>query len=325
MCAVFLYLYKINIKMKRGLLISGGGSWNAFGAGTLAALNKKYELIVGSSTGVLLTPLIGLAEWEILRNECVYLNVDDFFDCNWYMPKPILKNGKISKISLVLSLVLGKNAICSTNVLKKTIGRFVSEKYFEDLRKEGIELFVKTRNYSQIPSKIHYFSSLNEEYDEFKEWMWCACNSPLFTKLVKKSWKDETGNFHVGYWGDGGLSDLINLNQLKGRKLNEVDIVLHKPRINERFETYLNNNLIDNIVMNVDTIRHDVETECFYSKIYALNRQGIKVTIYWLPRILECGSFVFDKNIMNMWWEEGFNTAFDENRIDVFEPPKKIL
>lgn len=312
------------MKIRRGLLISGGASWGAFGGGTLAALNKKYDLIVASSTGGLLAPLIGLNEWELLKTKHIHLTVRDFFDCSWFSPKPISKNGKINKISIVLSLILGNKGVCTSNVLQNTINDFVSEKIFMDLRERGIEILIKTKNYSQIPSKIHYFSSLNEDYEEFKEWVWCGNNSPLFTKLIKKSWKDEVGNFHVGHWGDDGLSDLINMNQLKNKGLKEIDIVLHMPRTTEKFESYFTNNLIDNIVINANTIRHDTEAECFYNKIHELNRHGIKVTIYWLPRNLSRSPFIFNKKEMNGWWEEGFNTAFDEERTDIFEPIKRL-
>jgi len=46
------------------------------------------------------------------------------------------------------------------------------------------------------------------------------------------------------------------------------------------------------------------------------------VTIYWLPRKLSKNSMVFNQEEMTKWWEEGYETALDENRIQVFGPIK---
>ncbi len=51
----------------RAAVISGGGSMGAYGAGTLAALNKDYDLVCGVSTGALMSPLVALKKWDILK------------------------------------------------------------------------------------------------------------------------------------------------------------------------------------------------------------------------------------------------------------------
>ena len=52
---------------RKAAVISGGGSWGAYGGGTLARLNADYDTIVGVSTGSLLAPLAALREWEVLK------------------------------------------------------------------------------------------------------------------------------------------------------------------------------------------------------------------------------------------------------------------
>ena len=153
--------------------------------------------------------------------------------------------------------------------------------------------------------------------------MWSSANFPYFTSLVKKSWKDTLGSFHVGSWSDGGLTDLIGLDQLSMRGYKEIDIILHRTKNSDNFEGNKINNLMDNVTTSLNAMRYDIEFEYFYEKIKRLNKQGSKVTVYWLPRKLSKNSMVFNRKEMGVWWDEGYDTAFDSDRIEVFESTKR--
>jgi len=311
------------MKKKKALLISGGGSWGAFGAGTLARINKDYNTIIGVSTGSLLAPLAALKEWELLKESYTTVNNNDIFDKCWYKGQPISNKGKLNKIPIIISLILGQKTIYTSNNLRNTIDKFFTKELFDKLNLTGKEVLVGTQNYAQIPSKIHYFSSMYENYDDFKDWMWCSANFPFFTSLIKKSWQDIFGDFHVGLWSDGGLTDLIGLDQLSMRGYKEIDIVLHRTKANDILEGNKINNLVDNVLTSINAMRYDIEFNSFYEKIKRLNKQGAKVTIYWLPRKLNSNFMNFNPDEMKLWWNEGYNSAFDLNRIEVFEPTKK--
>ena len=309
--------------MKKACLISGGGAWGAFGGGTLARINGDYDTVVGVSTGSLLAPLVALKEWELLKAGYTSVDNDDIFDKCWYKGRPLTKNGKLRKFPIIMTLVLGQKTICTSNALRKTINRFFPVEYFDELRAQNKEILVGTQNFAQVPSEIHYFSSINEDYEEFKDWMWCSANFPFFTSLVRKSWKDGEGNFHVGSWSDGGLTDLVGLDQLSMRGYKEIDIVLHRTKKNSRFEGNKIQNLMGNVTTSIDTMRYDIEFEYFYDKIKRLNRHGARVRVFWLPRKPSQNSMVFNREEMAAWWEEGYETAFDENRVEVFMPTKR--
>lgn len=307
----------------RALLVSGGGSWGAFGGGTLARINGDYDTVVGISTGSLLAPLVALKEWDALRDGYTSVTNRNIFDRHWYKPMPLKKNGKLNKTAIIISLILGQKTICTSNALRKTISKNFSENFFNELRKQNKEILVGTQNYAQIPSKIHYFSSLDVEYEDFKDWMWCSANFPFFTSLVEKSWNSNTGSFHIGEWSDGGVSDLIGVDQLLMKGFKEIDIVLHRARIEEKFEGNIIDNIMENVTTSIGAMRYDIEFEYFYERIRRLNKQGANVTVYWLPRKLSANSMVFNKEEMTAWWEEGYNTAFDHNRVEVFPPIKR--
>lgn len=311
------------MKKKRACVISGGGSWGAYGGGTLARLDNEYDVVVGVSTGSLLAPLTALREWDSLKMGYTNVDSNDIFDKCWYKGRPLTKDGKLKKFPIMMTLLMGQKSICTSNALRRTIDKFFPEEYYNELRKQRKEILVGTQNFSEKPSKIHYFSSMDENYDDFKDWVWCSANFPFFTTLVKKSWRDGGGSFHVGSWSDGGLTDLVGLDQLKMRGYNEIDIVLHRRKDAIRFEGNRIHNLMENVTTSIDAMRYDIEFEYFYEKIRKLNKGGAKVTVYWLPRRLSNNSMVFNKKEMSAWWDEGYETALDSCRTEIFEPIKK--
>lgn len=309
--------------IRKACVISGGGSWGAYGGGTLARIDGDYDTIVGVSTGSLLAPLVALKEWEMLK--AAYTNVDNsnIFDSCWYKGNPFTKDGRLKKLPIIITLLLGDKSICTSNALRKTIDKFFPKHYFDELRNQRKDIQVGTQNLAQTPSKIHYFSSMDEEYEEFKDWMWCSANFPLYTSLVKKSWRGDDGNFHVGLWSDGGLTGLIGLNHLSMKGYKEIDVILHRSKIINSFEENNINNFMGNVTTGVNAIRYHIEFEQFYEKIRRLNKQGSKVTVYWLPRKLSPNSMVFNRDEMTAWWKEGYETALNPERIEVFEPTKR--
>lgn len=309
--------------MRRGLLISSGGSWGAYGGGTLARLNKDYNIVIGVSTGALMSPLVALKKWELLKEAYTSMKSNNFFDTFWYKQKPISRKGKIRKLPIIISLILGQRTIGTSKALKKMIDKYFTESCFNELQSEGKEILVGTQNFAEIPSKIHYFSSSIEVYDDFKDWLWCSANFPFFTSLIKKGWRDENGHFHIGEWSDGGLTDFIGIEQLLGRGYDEIDIILHRKHNTIKYEGKIINTLLDNITAGFEAMRHDIEFESISKAILKLNEEGTNVNIYWLPRTLDIDSLVFNEALMIKWWDEGYNTALDDNRIEKFPALKK--
>ncbi|MFW6243023.1 MAG: patatin-like phospholipase family protein [bacterium] len=304
---------------KSALLISGGGSWGAYGGGTLERMNKEYDTVVGVSTGALLAPFVALNEWEFLKIGYTSVNNNNIFDTHWYKPKPIKRNGDINKLAIIISLLLGDKTIGTSNELRKTIDSFFPEWLYYNLKSYNKEVLVGTQNIAEIPSKIHYFSSLTEGYEEFKDWMWCSANFPYFTSLVDKSWRDHNSKFHIGTWCDGGLTDLIGIEELIGKGYTDVDILLLRNKNKHKYEGNEINTLMDNIISGINAMRYDIEFDYFYKLINTLTTEGTNVRVIWLPRKLSKHPMIFNEELMLSWWEEGFDTAFDDNRIEIFK------
>ena len=306
---------------KRGLLISGGGgAWDAYGVGTLTKINNDYDVVITFSTGSLLAPLVALKEWDLLKDIYTRVNNKEMFDTSWYKPHPISKTGKIRIIPIIMTLLLKNKTIGTSKSLRKSIDKFFPEIYYEELKRQNKEIIVGTQNFAQVPPKIHFFSSKTEEYEEFKDWMWCGANYPFFGSLVKKSWSDSQGNFHVGKWNGSGLIDLSGVEQLLSQDFKEIDIVLHRTRIVEKLEGNHVDSLIEYVRTVINSMQYDIEFEYFYEGIRKLNRQGVKVRVFWLPRKLSENFMSYKPNEMLEWWEEGYNTAFNKERVEIFNP-----
>ena len=313
----------IDMGKKKACLISGGGSWGAYGGGTLERIDGDYDTVIGVSTGSLLASHTALREWEYLKNAYITADNNDVYDGCWYKGKPFTKKGRIRKLPVLMTLLLGQKTIYTSHILRKRIDEYFHQHQFDELRNQNKEVLVGAQNFAQVPSKIHYFNSMDEEYEDFKDWIWCSANLPFFTSMVKKSWRNGGGKFHVGLWGDGGLTDLIGLDQLSMRGYKEIDIILHRVKNIDAFEGNKIHTLSENINTTINVMRHDIEFDYFYEKIKRLNKQGTKVTIYWLPRKLSANSLVFNSYDMEDWWDEGYETAFDSDRIEIFEPTKR--
>ena len=311
------------MKKKIGCLISGGGAWGAYGGGTLARINKNYDTVVGVSTGSLLAPLTALREWEYLKTAYLSSNNYNFYDNCWYKGEPLTKKGKVRVLPIIMALLLGQKSIYTTHNLRKRIDEFFLESHFNELKKQKKEIIVGTHNFAEVPSKNHYFSSLNENFEDFKDWIWCSANLPLFSSLIKKCWHDGNGNFHVGSWGDGGLIDLVGFEQINPNKYSEIDIILHRTKNNKSFEGNKIHNLTENVMATINAMLYKSEFQTFYEKIKHLNNNGTKVTVYWLPRKPSPNIMVFNEKEMSEWWSEGYETAYDSNRVETFEPIKK--
>ena len=67
-------------------------------------------------------------------------------------------------------------------------------------------------------------------------------------------------------------------------------------------------------------MRFDIEFSDgkFDKKFKDLAEKGIKLRVFWLGRKLGNNSLMFDKKTMLQWYEEGFATAHDQERIDIY-------
>lgn len=306
-------------KEKSGVVISGGGALGAFGAGTLAGLNNDYDMVVGISTGALMSSFVALKEWDKLKEAYTSVTQKDIIDRKWYKPAPFTKQGKINILAVMYALICGKPTLATSNSLKKLIDKFLSEEEFARLRELNKEVSVGCQNLKETPSKVHYFNSMNCEFEDFKDWVWISANAPFVLSMVHKEWTDDKGLTHMGHWTDGGLTELTPIRELYKAGCKKIDVIIHRPVPTEDLETSSVKDLIHNINKSIEAMRFDIEFENLLESARVYSKRNAEVTFYFLPRELTNNSLLFDKKQMTEWWEEGYATAYDESRIIRFK------
>jgi hypothetical protein len=310
---------------KKAVVVSGGGAWGAFGAGTLAKLNKSYDVGAGISTGALMTPLVMLNKYDVLKEAYCNTREKDIFDFAWYKPRPFKKNGKINMWALIYALILGNESFGTTKAMRKHIDKFIKSLDYVDILKAQKEIIVGCQNLAEEPSLVHFFSTKHEKYEDFKDWMWFSANATFATSLVQKEWSDplKPNQKYMGQWSDGGLTEVIPLDPILQRGCKEIDVIIHRPKPHYSYEIDPVKNLIEYVERGIKAMRYDIEFENLLETCEHMSQEhGVTITLYFLPRKLSKNSLVFNKEEMTAWWSEGFDTANDPDRQIVFEPFK---
>jgi predicted patatin/cPLA2 family phospholipase len=288
----------------QGLVISGGGAFGASGAGTLAALNKSYNIVAGVSTGALMAPLVALQNFPLLKEAYTSVSQENIFSVN-----PFTKNGKINIPNAVWRVVRGKTTLGETETLKQTIRKFLVEADYHLLQNSGKEVVVACQEISRLPSRVFYFSTRQTAYHDFLDWLWAAANAPVVSSILYKD---------GGEWTDAGLTELLSLQYLIKRGCKEIDVILHRPRQETVQEKPVQH--IFNLVMRLfDIQREALESDDLAAGLLSAEIASAKINVFYMPRALGKNSLMFDKKQMLEWYNLGYATAFDESRIIRFD------
>jgi NTE family protein len=317
-------------EVKKGLIISGGGAFGAFGVGTLAALDKEYDVVAGISTGALMAGLVSLRKWDVLKEAYTSVTDDSIFDSKWYRPQAFTKKGKLNVFSVLYVLInrmFGRsnsiNTLTTTKNMRKLIDKFLTEEDFKTIKNLNKEVAVATVNLNENPANVHYFSSDDQSFEDFKDWMWASANAPFVTTLLEKKWFDkEDQKWYTGEWTDGGLVDLAPFDYVLQKGIKEVDIIMHRAKPIQVKEQKLTEDFLENVERTIAAMRYDIEFENgkLSEKFSRFAKENdVKIRVFWLPRRLSPNSLIFDKEEMLKWYDEGFATANDPTRIEIFE------
>lgn len=309
------------MKRKKGLVVSGGGAWGAYGAGTLAGLNKDYDIGVGISTGAMMMPFVMLKEFPRLKEGYTSVTDKDIFDLAWWKPRPMKKNGKVNMWAIIYALIVGQPSFGTTRNMRKLIDKFILSTDYVDILKTQKEIMVGCQNLAEEPSLVHFFSTKKEKYEDFKDWMWFSANATFATSIIEKQWRDPNNSLQMlnGQWSDGGLTEVIPLDPLLQKGCTDIDVIIHRPKPTYSHEIEPVKNLIEYVERGVKAMRYDIEFENLIETCEHMSQEhGVKIRLIYLPRKLNDNSMVFRKDEMISWWNEGLDTANDPDRQIVF-------
>ncbi len=212
--------------MKQALVISGGGSKGAFSVGVIKDLVQTYRLdfdiLVGTSTGALIAPLVALGEIDKLEN--LYTTVTNDKIIKKYNFGERVLNGDIS--------------IFTFGPLKEIIKNIYTDDYFNRLMNSGKEVYlttvclqteelvVFTTAKNPQPSKYYKARTLVNGA-QFRAAVLASASQPVFTPPVKVD-ENVPGAQNKNYqYVDGGVREYAGIAMAVDAGAAEIFTILH--------------------------------------------------------------------------------------------------
>jgi predicted patatin/cPLA2 family phospholipase len=260
--------------------------------------------MVGTSTGSLLIPHLSLNKVNKLKKIFTNVNQSSIFNINPF----VIKSTKgqfyvtINYINTLLQFIRKKRTFGESKNLRKTIEKSFTIDEFLTIKKSKKDIVVTVSNLSK--NKIEYKSINDFEYQDFLDWIWISCNMIPFMSLVTKN---------KYKYADGGFGSMVPIRECIKRGATEIDVIILEPETNNKTKL-LGKNPFDLMLSLFGFMIDQVEiNDIREGKLTALYNDVI-LNIYYTPTSLTNNSLVFDKELMNEWWEQGF--LYAKNRFD---------
>lgn len=282
--------------MKRGIVISGGGSKGAWAGGVadyLITENKvNYDVCIGTSTGGLLTPLISLSEMQRLKSAYTSVTNDDIFTV-----KPYTDKGKIRIFNAIWRLINSKLSLGEQGGLNNLIKTFLTRDDYEQTITDNKIIGCTVTNYNtgECEVKLQYKNS----YDNYCDWMLATSAVPIVFDVVTKN----------GYqYLDGGVTEHVPIKEALLHNCNEVDIIILRTKERDA-ELWHGDNMIDVFMRTIDILTRQISLNDVLIGTLEGTQLKVKLNFYYTPYTLTKNSSIFNKEQMLKWWSEGFNYA----------------
>lgn len=292
----------------KAIVISGGGSKGAFAGGVAQYLieeqHKKYDMFLGTSTGSLIAPLLGLDNVPKLKEIYTSVNQRSIFSRNPFIVRK--KKGEtfigINYLNVFAQQFRGKRTFGETKKLRKLIKLKFTEEEFIRLKASGKEVVVTVTNLTK--NSVEYKSIKDYGYEDFCDWIWISCNYVPFMSLVTKN-GDE--------YADGGFGCIVPIHEAIKRGATEIDAIILETEhgvSNKKLGRNPFSLMVDLFSFLIDQVeRHDINIGKLSAKF-----RDVKLNLYFTPTKLTDNSLVFNKIQMAEWWEQGYEYAKMKNQ-----------
>ena len=289
----------------RALVISGGGSKGAFAGGFAEYLiNEKkrhYDIMVGTSTGSLLIPLLAINKVEKIKQVYTSVSQSDIYNiCPFTFHTK--KNGEITSSinhkNTIRMFLKKKKTFGEHKNLLKTIRRTYTAEDHRIAQQSGKSIVVTVSNITTRTIEYKFASDYN--YEDYIEWMWASTSFVPFMSLVEKNGFE---------YADGGFGNYIPIEEAINLGANEIDVIVLTPR-HQLVQNVKTNNAFDVLLQSMQFMlkqlgKHDI----LIGHLESIYNKDVKANFYFTPRELTKFSFYFNPEQMTQWWKEGYEYA----------------
>ena len=295
----------------RILVVSGGGSRGAWGAGFAYFLSQQfgtYRIAYGTSTGSLMIPFVITNKFEDLRQAYTSVTQKEIFDTN-----PFTRSGELKIINLLWRIICGKSTLGETNNLRKLIERFLTDALYATIRHKdnNLQFGVTVVNLRTAKRAIKSSTDI-ETAAEMRDWMWASANQPLFMTYYPGK--------NNGFYVDGGVYDTIPIlpalqYAAEHEEVNTIDVIINQPKNPIVDDNFQPTTILKGLSRIVDLWKTEVASDDVLIgllaadvAIEAFSPKTITINLYYFPVALypdHAYDLQFDKGKMQQLWEEG--------------------
>lgn len=286
--------------MKKALVISGGGSKGAFAGGLAQYLieeaKQNYDLFMGTSTGSLLVSHLAANQISAIKHAFTHVTQESIFSNN---PFIIKQTGKIAKtkinhFNVVKNFLRGRKTFGESHHLRKLLANSISVEIFNQIKNSHKEVVVSVSNFTL--NEIEYKSLSDCTYEDFLDWIWISCNYLPFMSLVIK-------NRHE--YADGGFGCIIAIEEAIQRGATEIDAIMLNTEV-QQLNRMRSRNAFDLLLSTLDFMGDTIVKDNIKVGQLLAKEKGVKLRVFYTPKVLTTNSLVFDQNEMEKWWQEGW-------------------
>ena len=291
------------MQMKKALVISGGGSKGAFAGGLAQYLieeeQRMYDLFLGTSTGSLLVSHLASLKIDEIKRAFTHVTQAAIFSNNPFVVKRTgkLTKTKINHFNVVKNFLRGKKTFGESKNLRQLIENEITEELFMDLKQRQKEVVVCVSNFTL--NEIEYKAISECTYADFLDWIWISCNFLPFMSLVVKN------RFE---YADGGFGCIIAIEEAIRRGAKEVDAIMLDTEV-QHLNRMRSRNAFDVLLSTLDFMGDQIVKDNIKVGELLAKEKGVKLRLFYTPKVLTTNSLVFDRKEMEKWWREGWNHA----------------
>jgi NTE family protein len=284
----------------KALVISGGGAKGAWAGGFVEYLAKEagmsWDILIGSSTGSLLVPLIAVEAWEDLK--CAYTTSDQkdiFSNCPFFLHKK--DDGYRASFNhwrIILQFIQGRKTFGESRSLKQLIRRSFPEARWEEMQASGKQVIATVSNLTH--NQIEYKYARDCSYEDFCDWIWMSCNLVPFMSLSIKDGCE---------YADAGFGNPIPIQEVINMGATEIDVIVLQPRHKVHTSPPASNAFML-MLKTFNFMQHQLALDDIQMSLSEARLSGNRVRLIHTPTELTDNSFIFDPPQMSKWWEMGY-------------------
>jgi predicted patatin/cPLA2 family phospholipase len=298
----------------KALVISGGGAKGAWAGGFVEYLAKEagmsWDILIGSSTGSLLVPLIAIDSWDELKRAYTTSKQNDIFsNCPFILTKTEkgYKAG-FNHFRILLQFIQGRKTFGESRSLKNLIHRTFPEEKWTELQASGKRVIATVSNLTH--NQIEYKYALDYTYADFCEWIWISCNLVPFMSLAIKDGCE---------YADAGFGNPIPVQEAINLGATEIDVIVLQPRHNVAVSPPASN-AFTLMLKTFNFMQHQLAYDDLQLSLSESRLTGNRIRLVHIPEELTDNSFIFDPEQMTQWWKEGYAHAEKLHQEGRWEP-----